>query len=281
MLHTVDRDDTYSWDAIHDLVAATGTGYVASQGKPAEVPLPLWAQNVSPLWYDYDGVALAEHVYAALISPTGPAYVAVDELRGGSIQCIYEFASWMRRHAPEFSRRWGVYIVDGPGVSYTNLNPAIDAILDASGGMHPEFYPLQSSYMGAGETTGVRDQWLSDYVYGAGPNNYGRGFSKLNRLHWLMQHRRTRGSVSRVTPVFGVTDRFLNGPRAAVFLDRLMYVFLTRTGYGGLMAANNGGCGSWKWQREAVSSTSRDLAFARSWRHYCNGSRSSLMGPVT
>ena len=76
---------------------------------------------------------------------------------------------------------------------------------------------------------------------------------------------------------------------AAVFIDRMFYVWMTRTGQPSMISAGNGGPGAYKWQDVAktdlgygVGNTSRDLAWAESFDHYAvQGLASSRLGPVS
>ena len=127
--------------------------------------------------------------------------------------------------------------------------------------------PRQDRYEAAGEVKWKRDAWLGDFFRGS------RGAFPQPRLHWLVEQRKARGSASHISVLFGVTDRFVAD---AGFLDRMFYVFVTRSGYRSVALASNGGVGSWKWDHEALSSTTRDSRFARSWDWYCQQERIRL-----
>jgi hypothetical protein len=281
MYHIIDPNDTHAFDSIASMVLTNGVGYLASHQPPTEVPRKHWAQNISPKWYA-SGEEMARAINGGLVQGAAPGMIMIDELNGNSRQKINECAVFMKAQYPQWEGRWGCYIVDGYGVSYRNLDPAISSLLVANATVAPEFYPKQSWYCNAHPTNiGVRDQWLSDYFYGEGPRNYGRCCTRLARFHWLIERRRELKSKSSVCPLFGVSDQFMDGTQPVRFLDRMFFVWVTRTGYAGLLHDSNGGAGSWKWQRPFMSNSSRDLAFSRSWEWYCKDKkRTSRMGRV-
>ena len=81
--------------------------------------------------------------------------------------------------------------------------------------------------------------------------------------------------------MFGVTDTYLDGHDPFVFLDRMFFVWMSRTGFPEVLAAANGGAGSYKWQRDHLDAATRDQRFAAAWEHYCRrGQASSLAGSV-
>jgi hypothetical protein len=82
--------------------------------------------------------------------------------------------------------------------------------------------------------------------------------------------------------LFGVHDMYMDGEAPAVFLDRMFYVWVTRSGYPSVLdLAVGGGPGAWKWDQPYMSNTSRDLAFAESFDHYAvRGDRTSRLGQV-
>jgi hypothetical protein len=147
------------------------------------------------------------------------------------------------------------------------LQPAIDNLLDARAMIACEFYAKQSDYNNAGDTKGERDVWLGDFFRGS------RGAFPQGRLHWLSERRKSRGSDSHLSALFGVTDKFVSDYS---FLDRMFYVFVNRSGYRGLGLASNGGIGSWKWDADGLSSSSRDVRFVESWDWYCRQGKTTL-----
>ena len=69
---------------------------------------------------------------------------------------------------------------------------------------------------------------------------------------------------------------FLGNAEPEVYLDRIFHVWATRTAFRGLMLADNGGIGTYKWD-EKVSNPRRDTHFVRSWNHYCrDGAKTTL-----
>jgi hypothetical protein len=259
--HIVTADSTAHWDAIVPL-----GGYVAAQNLPPGVPNERWAQNISVTWYP-TGDAMADAIAGGLNPPNNRARVMIDELRGNSINIVADCARAMRTRYPQWAGRWGCYVVNGTNVAYPGLQPAIDELLDARAMIACEFYAHQTDYQKSGDTATERDIWLGDFFRGS------RGSFSQGRLHWLAERRKSRGSDSHLSALFGVTDNFIQD---WTFLDRMFYVFVNRSGYRGLLLSSNGGAGSWKWDREGLSSTSRDVRFADSWRWYCQQGKTAL-----
>jgi hypothetical protein len=273
--HIVVIADLSSWNSIRALSDAHANVLVTSQNKPADLPWGRWARNISVTWYE-TGDAMADAIADILTDPGGaPARVMVDELRSAEIDKVAACAARMRAVYPELAGRWGVYLVHGVNVAYPNLQPAIDELLLADAALVPEMYPARSQYCAAGANTLERDIWLGDYFRGS------RGDFPQGRLHWLMSRRTALGSLSAVAPIFGVTDTFMTGTQPARFLDRMFYVWATRSGYRSLLLSENGGPGAYKWEHPHTSNTSRDLAFSTSYEHYgVTGSTSSRLGQV-
>ena len=271
--HIVVIDDYYSWDSIYDLWSTGDGPMITSQNPPAQVPNDQWAQNIHWSWYA-TGADMADAIHLALCDPTnGPAKVMIDELKTDTLTQIQECADRMRTVYPQWVGRWGAYLVNGESVSYPNLNPAIDALLSANAILAPEMYVAMSSYCAAGEGAGDRDVWLGERFAGT---------ATIGRFHWLVERRTYMSSASQLTPLFGVTDTYMNGTSPSIFLDRMFYVWATRSGYRTYMLSANGGVGAYKWEAAAVSNTSRDLAFQDSFQHYCiDGLTSSRQGQVT
>ena len=259
--HIVTADSQAHWDAIVPL-----GGYIAAQNPPPGIPNERWAQNIHCDWYG-SGDAMADAIAGGLNPPNNRARVMIDELRGNTISKIADCARAMRTRYPQWAGRWGCYLVNGTGVAYTGLQPAIDELLDARAMMVCELYPYQSDYQKSGSNAAERDEWLSDFFRGS------RGAFPQGRLHWLAQRRKSRSSDSHLSVMFGVTDKFMSD---WTFLDRCFYVFVKYSGYRGLLLADNGGAGSWKWDRDALESSSRDVRFADSWRWYCQQGKTSL-----
>jgi hypothetical protein len=243
----------------------------------------------------------------------GAWYVIVDELAGISADLIatVAYTLGLPQYKPSYQHRWGVYIVHGPLVGYSSLDDpdnldsreggAITDLLKANARLLPEFYPylwknadlmcdcqIYNYWRSSSTSDGARDAWLGQFFSGAAPDvNVPPDIRPAtNRLNWLMARRATLGSASIVQPVFGAIDKFLkcgttSNDTAMRFLDRMFYVYKTRTSYPSLIHDDNdGGVGSWKWE-DATSPMSRDEGFADSYVHYSvNHLSSSRTGPV-
>lgn len=287
----VHKDFYTHWDAIDGLGARLPYVLIASQNRPAQVPALRWSQNITTE-YGYDegmlvpfhsGAEIAAFIHRMLQKgEAGPRFVMIDELRDGvgtSTQTlVHDCAVELATRYPQWRGRWGAYVVNGPHVAYTGLNddgkPAIDALLDAGAILAAEMYARRVDYCNAGSTTAARDAWLADFFHGS------RGSFPQARFHWLAQRKVARRSTSQLSILFGVTDGYMTGTGPAVFLDRMFYVWRTRSGYPSVLLPNGGGVGSWKWQDQ--SPTSRDLAFAQSFEHYVvQGRTNSLKGAVS
>jgi hypothetical protein len=270
--HIVVIADGDRYDSIRALADAGQGPIVTSQNKPDDLPWERWARNVHYASYA-SSEALADDLHHLLCVPgAAPLEVMIDELKPESMELIRGAAERMRARYSQWSGRWGAYVVNGEAVAYPNLAPALDALLDADAIVAPEMYAIESHYCAAGRDAAARDQWLADFF---------RGTDRLGRFHWLAQRRADRGSHSELTVLFGVTDHYLDGPSPDVFLDRMFYVWATRTGYRGVILPDNGGPGAYKWEAATVGSTSRDRAFAESYQHYgVQGRVDSRLGPV-
>jgi hypothetical protein len=269
MFNIINRNSPEHWAAIRELVTSTEGPLVASQNHPEGLPFAKWAQNLGVLRIP-SAEAGAEAVVGSLGAPEPPRVVMLDDLRMAAVEMIRDLARIMRDRHPELAGRWGVYVANGPGVGLDNYGPAIAELLRAGATLAVEMYPRYADYCGAGWRSAGRDRWLAAYFRGGGP------FPR-HRLDWLMAQRDALGSPSRVTAVFGVTDKgrrpgtqeYLRGRRPAEFLDRIFEVWMTGSGHPELLAAANGGAGSYKWDRDAVSDPSRAGDFVASWRRHC------------
>lgn len=271
--HIIDREDVYHWDAVRVIAEANEATLISSQNKPEDLDVAFWAQKVNATWYA-NGQDLADAIHNALSQgASSPRMVMVDELNSGTIDIVADAADHLREHYPQWTGRWGAFVVNGTAVSFARLNPAIDALFDAQATLAVELYARQSEYCASGDSAGERDVWLADFYNG------GRSLARMN---WLMKRRTYRDSSSHVSVLFGVTDSYMNGTNPGVFLDRMFYVFLSRTYHDWTIAYDNGGPGAYKWDSPANGNTSRDVAFADSYEHYVvNGKASSRLGQVS
>jgi len=129
--HIVVGVDVYSWDAIYDLAVAGHGPMITAQNQPPQVDHDPWAQNIHTGWYA-SGAEMADAIHAGLCDPdTAPAKVMIDELRTDTVDMIEECAVRMRTVYPQWVGRWGAYLVNGENVAFPNLNPAVDALLEA------------------------------------------------------------------------------------------------------------------------------------------------------
>lgn len=275
--HTIVIADTDRWDSIRVLADADLGPILVSDNKPADLPFERWTRRISAS-REATGEALAGVLAAELSNPAGaPVKVVVDELREEYADKILAMTREMAARYPQWRGRWGVYIVNGPAVHYAGYSAQIDALLDAGAMILAEMYPQAADYCAAGPRVIDRDLWLARFF---------RGDENIARLHWLVNRKADRGSDSHLSVVFGVIDRFHAPVTPAVFLDRMFYVFVTRSDHRELIDPANGGPGAWKWQAPAdgndnVSNSSRDLVFAEAFDHYLvQGRNDSRLGPV-
>jgi hypothetical protein len=275
--HTVVIADTTRWDSIRALADADLGPILVSDNKPADLPYERWTRRISASRED-TGEALAALVAAELGNPAGaPIKVVVDELREEYADKLLAMIREMAARYPQWRGRWGVYIVNGSAVHYAHYSAQIDALLDAGAMILAEMYPQAADYCAAGPRVIDRDLWLARFF---------RGDENIARLHWLVNRKADRGSDSHVSVVFGVIDRFHAPVTPAIFLDRMFYVFVTRSDHRELIDPANGGPGAWKWQAPAdgndnVSNSSRDQVFAEAFDHYLvQGRNDSRLGQV-
>jgi hypothetical protein len=271
--HIIDRADIYAWDSARAIAESNDATLICSQNRPDDLAHAYWAQKINATWYA-NGQSIADAIHTALSQgEASPRMVMIDELNSSTIDLIAEAATVMNEQYPQWVGRWGAFIVNGTAVSYARLNPAIDALFEAQATMGVELYVRQSEYCASGSTAGARDVWLAEFYNGS---------SSLARMNWLMARRAYKGSSSHISVLFGVADTYMNGTNPGVFLDRMFYVFLTRTYHDWMISMENGGPGAWKWDDPAMSNTSRDASFAASYGHYVvNGSQRSRLGQVS
>ena len=260
MIHTITHHNPYLWDTL--LQAQYN---LASQNPVPGVPQAQAVRNVHYGWWN-NGREMAIAIANLLDSPQRPKYVMIDELRVGSIIRIADCASYLRQTRPDLAGQWGAYVVNGSGVRYNALNPAITELLLADALIGVELYYYTKHYLHYRDTQGdgAADVKLAEFQ-SLGPY----------RFKWLMQERKRLGSKAVPFPLFGVIDRMLD-PYPAHMIDRMFYTWVNRSGY--RTWTLNTGVGSWKWDL-AVSNTSRDFAFWKSHHHYIEtGQITSRMG---
>jgi hypothetical protein len=246
-----------------------------STNKPPGLPPDRWAAYRS---YRSNPQPTAADINALLVDPaTAPRFVMLEELHNrASGEYFVRVSNEMRTRYPQWAGRWGAFV---GYANYPVLADGLDALLRADAVLSLELYPRQSQYCASAQTAGERDIWLAEQF---------AGNARIGRIRWLMKRREMHGSRSFVTPLFGVGDVLLDGRKPAVFLDRIFYVWKTRSGFPSMIAAANGGPGAYKWQnveetalKYGVGNTSRDLAFAQSYQHYSvQGATNSRLGQV-
>lgn len=277
MFNIVNGNDRNRWNSLY-----SGGIPITSQFKPSNVPAEMWIQNVGAEWYrDYGGAYMAAIVsqqFNAATNPSNavPKYVMIDELRGNTKAIFEEFVEAMKDY-PHLRGKWGIYLVNGTNVDYAGFRDIIVSAMGQGAIIAPEYYAYAHHYLDSHPTNvGYRDQWLSDFFTGKG----GYGFNNRNRLNYLVNLQKQHGSDSRIVPLFGVADKFLGGAKyPAQFLDRMFYVFKTRTGHSHLLEPH--GPGSWVWDNKRVSTSGRDAQFMKSVNWYVRqGRRTSRMGQV-
>lgn len=214
---------------------------------------------------------LAGSVTSAMADPN--LFVAINEISsaanvtGTANTLIAQAAAII---GPGYANRWGAYIAYGSASSGPNFQPftaAIDAVYANHGRLLPELYAGYAGYFTS--CSGCTNDGQRDISLNS------RFFSGAGKLSWLMQ-RKPAGSQSQVHPIFAVGNTVLtsaNDTNNARFLDRLFYVFVTRSGYRwlALNAQNPGGIGSYKWDDQAWgtgTNTTRDNYFSILWNRY-------------
>lgn len=280
MFNTAEVATADDWPALAALIRANpATRWVST--TPPPVGPERWALRLGVEDFA-NGESLGERIAAVLAGADGgprPATVIVDELRGGAnstLERVAECATWLHRERPALDGgRWAIYLAHQNIAAFDTLLRALDPALAAGATIAVEMYATEGAYCAAGGDVDARDRWLADFFLGGRGSSPGAGFA------WLAERRRLLGSRSRLAVVFGVTDTYLDGRDPFGFLDRMFFVWMSRTGFPGVLAAANGGAGSYKWQRDHVDATTRDQRFADAWEHYCRrGEVSSLAGGV-
>lgn len=271
--HFVYEGDEVYWDSILELSLEQPTVLLVALERPDEVPLDRWVKSQHTS-FAASGAEMARTINAILVDPAAaPVLVMVDELNESTVDSIAELASVMRTRYPQWEGRWGAFTT-----VFTSGQPAIDELLLAHAHIGVERYIDQQWYCDQGDTVVEHDLALARFF---------DGDESMARYHWLVERRAYHASRSPLTVLFGVTDRWMNGESPAIYLDRMFYVWATRTRHPEALAIENGGPGAWKWTPRHVeggygtTNTSRDLAFAESVRWYSiDGSRESRLGQV-
>jgi hypothetical protein len=195
--------------------------------------------------------------------------VAIDEINTNqTVNQKVKGAADILGTNPTFWRRFGAYVIRAGSVNVlTDCQPAIDSMLAATGSILYEAYVKHSTWCNNGTTVGAHDVWLGSY-FNERMNYFAARRAAVSYPGW---------PPSFISPIFGVTDipgsdpdlNLLNCTDKHAFLDRMFYVWRTRSGYAGTLNEGEGGAGSYRWEIASVSSSSRDNFFRDSWNHYC------------
>lgn len=268
--HVINREAPTHWDAILGLSNAHPAVLIASQNRPALLAPARWARMMHTSFFP-SGASMAAGLNAILVdAANAPLVVMVDELNEGTIPYIAELARTMRTRYPQWRGRWGAFTTQ-----FTGGQPGVDELLQADAHVAAERYIARSWYCEHGANGGERDIALARFF---------DGDDTLARYDWLVARRAALRSQSPLTVVFGVTDAYLDGINPGIFLDRMFYVWVTRTRHPAAIAIASGGPGAWKWDPNGSpgnSSTARDALFAESVAWYSvAGNRGSRLGPV-
>lgn len=269
VVNWIQRLDTAQWDQLNSGLVATTSGPRlggTATTPPTGVTTAKYARivNVGSL----TAQQVRDAVVAALADPN--AFVAINEIASGTNTTIAQAANLIGTGYPN---RWGAFIEYGSGATgptFQLYSTAINAVYANHGRLLPELYPRYTQYWNCNGTTPCatdtdRDNWMN--------NTFFRGTGKLS---WLMQQKPAT-SQSKVNPIFGVGNTFLNSTNETGnqrFLDRMFYVFVTKSQYRSLaLYTNDGGIGSYKWSGidnvlgQGTVST-RDNIFAILWKRY-------------
>jgi hypothetical protein len=266
--HIIVRADTDRWDGIVGLMDRGAI--LCSENRPDSIPPDRWCRKISG---DYDSAdQIVDKIHLAFqVDPEQPAKIMIDELERSSIDKITQVAALMRLHYSQYTGLWGVFIentdVGDPDRYYGPKEGAINELLLAGAILAAEMYIGKGYYCSQGSNYGERDVWLADWFRG--------DFGTWKKFAWLAEQRSNLGSSSHLSVVFGVTDSMVGTSDAYIFIDRLFYVWVTRSGFPSTLDWTNGGAGAYKWEAAAVSSANRDNLFADSYNHYCFGNTSS------
>lgn len=323
MINLPGLQNYYTWDSIQTLVNERNGQFFSTVNPPdpAAIPPSKWCKRIyvgpnSPFWTSDpagDGEALASRVVALLrglesppqVWATGPAFapgmVVIDELRVGSTtgsdsrSRLVRFAYRMATTYPDLAGRWGLYLGNGQSVDYANLNSnnfgfpfgAIDYALASGGHVFPEMYIFQSNSPSTDLTPYCQggDAFVRACFRGRGTSGFGK--VAVNRTHYLVSRKQAfwPSSVSRITPVFGVSDYWVNKTTGnftrdrAAYMDRLLWLWRTTPDIAHLILESFGGAGSWVWgYDDQGTDTGRDFQFRLSFIDYCSY---GLAGPAS
>lgn len=200
----------------------------------------------------------------------GAHFVAINEIAGNSNQRIADAADLI---GPGYPNKWGAYISynsTAEGQFFPNFATAIDRVYANNGRLLPEFYMGYQQWWNSvpGGTDAQRDIEMNS-----------RFFNGPGRLSWLVSRKVQvwPNSQSRIHPIFSAGDHVMNAStgtaqqresKNARFLDRLFYIYVTRSQYRALLlASNDGGVGSYKWTtrgRSARPATTHATTSSRS-----------------
>ncbi len=271
--HIIVRADTDRWDGIAGLMDRGAI--LCSENRPESIPPERWCRKISGDYDSADGIVDTIH-RAFQVDPEQPAKVMIDEIEDASQDKLRVVAETLRDQYPQYMGLWGAFIMnESPTCSpcYGTKEAAINAFLSANAILAAEMYMGRGAYCNCGGTCegatsyGTRDVWLAAYFAGDLVNQ--------KKFAWLVQRRGDMGSSSQLSVVFGVTDSMVGTSDAYIFIDRLFYVWVRRSGFPSILSWENGGAGAYKWEAATVSSANRDNLFADSFNYYCFGGTDS------
>jgi hypothetical protein len=271
MYHIIHRDFFDYWGSIHQIVLNNGLSRLVTQNPiPGGIAKDDWARSFS--WGTYnnstDPGAYLGYDIGTWLSADAANHAVIDELFTGKVANVTRCIDFLRANFPSVSPRWSVLVAHPSGSwDLANAATAIDLTLGLGAGIGLQQYVNIDGYCAirGSQGTAAADAYLRDHF---------RGYNGQRWLAWLVQRRSDLGSSSRITNLFGVTNAYVGDVNGYRYLDRMFYVFRTQSGYAGLMSANAGGIGSYKWENtpgdaQRVQSTNRDELFRESWNHYC------------
>lgn len=280
-VHWIEYSVADRWNSIRDGIVNPYNGPTARLG----VALPNLPAGTNSAKYTViltssmfsSGPDLASKVVAKLADAN--ADVVINEISDNATLNSY-IAQAAGIIGPGYANRWGVYIAyPGPTVNdpcnatgrqpcYPLYSSTIDAVFANNGRLLPELYPNYQEYWTGGGTDALRDDALvSRYFNGAG------------KINWLAARKSVaphQNSTSRIQPVFSAGDVLASGATEANFarfVDRVLFVYVAKSGYRAFaLRSNGGGAGSYKWASTGdfgqVGLNTRDNWFANLWVRY-------------